>query len=363
VAAAAAIVAIVVAVVATFDHPKHRPGASTGPTTRATASTKPPKLAYALGGRVPPYYVWTTFTSNPNLNYVRVRLTATGAVLGTVKAAAGGTIVGVTGAADDRTFVLDEQRLATGNANQAWEPHTYYLLRLTASGVPSSVTQLPITEPSGALVTGVTLSPDARKLAVAIQPNDVKSEPNLTDLKIYSIATGAVLRTWSGNGTIGFSGEREALTWSSDQRTLGFVWLGNSQDSKQGEWLLNLTLNGTDLIGNSRQAISLINNLPFGCQSDLIITPDGSAVVCGASPNNSNAAPATVFYEFSTANGTLTRTLAQVSGSGSPDVLWSNPSGSVLIGAAGQNQIGMVTAGSFTPLPALAYGEAAQGTW
>jgi hypothetical protein len=363
VAAAAAIAAIVVAVVAAVDSPKSRPGASTDHTPRASASARPTRLAYALGGRVPPYYVWTTFTSNPNLNYVRVRLTATGAVLGTVKAADNGTIVGVTGAADDRTFVLDEQSLATGNANQSWEPHTYYLLHLAASGVPSSVTQLPITEPSGALVTGVTLSPDGTKLAVAIQPNNVKSEPNLTDVKIYSIATGAVLRTWSGNGTIGFSGEREALTWSSDQRTLGFVWLGNSQNSEQGEWLLNLSLNGTNLIGNSRQAMSMNNNLPFGCGADLIITPDGSAVVCGASPNGSNPAPETAFYEFSTATGKLIRTLAQVAGNANADVLWSNPSGSVLIGVAGQDQVGMVTAGTFTPLPELVYGEAAQGTW
>jgi hypothetical protein len=141
------------------------------------------------------------------------------------------------------------------------------------------------------------------------------------------------------------------------------VWLGNSQNSEQGEWLLNLSLNGTNLIGNSRQAMSMNNNLPFGCGADLIITPDGSAVVCGASPNGSNPAPETAFYEFSTATGKLIRTLAQVAGNANADVLWSNPSGSVLIGVAGQDQVGMVTAGTFTPLPELVYGEAAQGTW
>ena len=63
----------------------------------------------------------------------------------------------------------------------------------------------------------------------------------------------------------------------------------------------------------------------------LIITPDGSAVACAAtnSPNNETA-----FYEFSTDNGQLIRTLAQVASNGTADVLWSNASGSVLIGAA-----------------------------
>jgi serine/threonine protein kinase len=345
------------------------PHGSTGPSPHASgagSSGSSPHasatgLAYAEGGRVPPYYVWTTFTSNPNLDYVEVRLTATGAVLGTVKATApDGTIVGVTGAADDRTFVLDEQPLATGNANQSFEPHTYYLLRLGADGTPGPATPLPITEPSGAGVTGVTVSPDGTELAVAVSPNNVKSEPNLTDLRIYSMSTGAVLRTWSANGTIGFSGEREALTWTSDQQTMGFVWLGNSQNSEQGEWLLNLGLTGTSLVGDSRQAMSLTNNLPFGCQADLIITPDGSAVACAAtnSPNNETA-----FYEFSTDNGQLIRTLAQVASNGTADVLWSNASGSVLIGAAAQGQVGMITGGTFTPLPGIVDGEAAQGAW
>ena len=337
----------------------HASGAKkTGPSPHATATG----LSYAEGGRVPPFYVWITANGNPNTHplYASVRLTATGAVLGAVTATApDGTVLAVTGAADDRTFVLDEQPVATGNANQSWEPRTFYLLRLGADGVPSPITPLQIAEPSGSLVTGFALSADATELAVAVQPNNVKSEPDLTQLKLYSVATGEVLRTWDGNGTIGFSSDDpEALSWSSDQRTLAFVWDGAGGDPQQGEWLLNTGLGGSDLLGDSREALPWSNTSSYGSAEDLIISPDGSVVICGAT-NNDDSAPVSGFYEFATANGHLVRTAASFDSPGSIDVLWSNPSGSVLVGEApvpvdANDQVFMITGGTFTPLPGLA---------
>ena len=95
--AAAAIIAIAAAILATTTHPKAKANA-TG-------------LTYSLSGRVPPYYLWISPGNPGNTpSDVTVRLTTTGAILGTIKpAASNGTIVAVTGAADDRTFVLDEQ--------------------------------------------------------------------------------------------------------------------------------------------------------------------------------------------------------------------------------------------------------------
>jgi hypothetical protein len=204
-------------------------------------------------------------------------------------------------------------------------------------------------------------------LAVAVQPNNVKADPELTELTLYSTATGAVLRTWDADGTIGLNLDNpEALAWTSDQRTLGFVWMGGpGSDPPEGEWLLDLRRGGTHLIGDSREAMSMgSNSLP--CQEDLILTPDGSAVVCGAT-NGSEAGPETAFDEFSTANGRLARTLARWAVSPSVDVLWSNSSGSVLIGVASLNgsaEVGMITAGTFTPLHGLGpEDQSDQGAW
>ena len=51
----------------------------------------------------------------------------------------------------------------------------------------------------------------------------------------------------------------------------------------------------------------------------------------------------------------------------SVDVLWSNPSGSVLIGVASLNgnaEVGMITAGTFTPLHGLGpEDQSDQGAW
>jgi serine/threonine protein kinase len=359
VAAAAVIVAIVVAILATVGNPKHGTGATGAP-------------APSLAGRVPPYYVWITPGSPGNTpSEAVVRQTVTGAVLGTIKAAAGnGTVVAVTGAADDRTFVLDEQVWAppTGG-QQEYEPHSFYVLRLDADGRPAGVTRLPIKYGAGWGVTGLALSPDGTKLAVAIQPYSQNGYIR-TELKLYSVATGAVLRTWDANGIIGPNpDDPEALSWTSDGKTLAFLWAGKGT-SALGEWLLNLGLGGNNLIGDSRQAVSLGNASPgpassrLVCQQDLIITPGGSAIVCGAvvpadlvqNPRTAKSA----YLEYSPASGTVTRTLARwtVTNAGALalDVLWSNPSGSVLIGeipTTGNGAVGMITAGAFTALPGL----------
>jgi hypothetical protein len=344
-------------------------------TPRPSTPSRAPAPTYTLDGRVPPYYAWISSNGNPNYHpsYVAVRLTATGATLGTVDASApDGTIVAVAGGSDDRTFVLDEQPWANQQAYpgapwQNFEPRTFYLLHLRADGRPASVTRLPITEPSGSGVTGFALSPDGTRLAVAVQPNNVKTDPELTELKLYSTATGALLRSWDADGAIGLNLDNpEALSWTSDQRTLAFVWLGDPGSTQPPEErLLTLGLGGTSLIGDSREAMSM-GSSPLPCAEDLILTPDGSAVICGAT-NSSEAGPETAFYEFSTANGRLARTLAHWAVSPSVDVLWSSPSGSTLVGVASLNgsaEVGMITATRFTSLRGLGpEDQSDQGAW
>jgi serine/threonine protein kinase len=348
----------------------------------AGSGATPAGLVYAEGGRVPPYYVW--ITTEGGLEGTKpsdavVRLTATGTVLGTIKPTApNGTIAAVIGATDDRTFVLDEQPWVNPDnpkPTQAFQPRTFYLLRLGADGKPGSVTRLPITEPSGALVTGVALSPDDTKLAVAVQPDSIKNGP--TQVELYSIATGAVLRTWSVNSSIGNKpDDTEALSWISDQ-TLGFrlVATGSEDASRQGEWLLDLSRGGVNLLNDSRQVTSQNGDLNvLECYTDSIITPDGSSVVCGAAKILPHATQGgeVAFLEYSAASGKVTRTLAHWTIQDTDlifaDVLWSNRSGSALVGTipatTGGDDVGMITAGTFTTLPgSLTATEENQGAW
>jgi hypothetical protein len=72
------------------------------------------------------------------------------------------------------------------------------------------------------------------------------------------------------------------------------------------------------------------------CEGDTLITPDGSALVCGATPDSDLFGPRVTdeYLEFSTATGkarvfgsfTLTNVHEQAFG-----VRWSNSSGSILI--------------------------------
>jgi serine/threonine protein kinase len=357
--APAAAAAVIAAVIATVLLIASHPGSGSPPGAG---------LADALNGRVPPYYVWITPSGSSPYVYpyltpsdAQVRLTATGAILGTIKpTAAGGTIVAVTGAANDRTFVLDERPFGAAS----FPSHTFYLLHLSADGRPDSVTKLPITEPSGAGLDGAALSPDGTELAVAVAPDSGHGNSDLLEVKLYSIATGAVLRTWSANGDIGFNpDDPESLSWTSDKQTLAFLRSSPGNSPLQGIWLLNLSLGSSNLFADSRQVMS-VNNTYSGlaCQQDDIITTDGSAVVCPAVDllgTESDRIAKTAYLEFSPTDATV-RTLAEWTqthaGVLAVDLLWSNPSGSVLIGEIpnkGNGEVGMITANHFTALPGL----------
>jgi hypothetical protein len=458
-AAALAVVAVAVAMVLvgrTAGEPASGPGSGTPP---GPMTAGPPVSSYVASGQVPRYYVSIESRGNPNFkpSYAEVRATVTGAALATIQAsAAHGTVVAVTAAADDRTFVLDEQPFAATNilTNQGFEPRTFYLVRLGASGLPGTPARLPMTVPGGEMMTGFALSPDGSKLAIAVEPDNVKNDPNLQQVRVYTLATGAV-QTWSADGTIG-SGPDDArsLSWADDEQTLAFYWIAASPGAHTSVQLLDVDTGGGNLLADSRQAVSLVNQplptvapttvssptaapyestsaSPSGlesspqptaasasasasaaasvgptpapsstvpyitasgaavpwqtCQEDSIITPDGSAIVCGAITalnqtvmRDSNGygtglqrGAETEFLEYSTATGQVTRVLGHWTfgsvGALSVEVLWSNPSGSVLIGVipnAGGGRVGVISGNEFTPLPVTAASVPADsGAW
>jgi hypothetical protein len=162
----------------------------------------------------------------------------------------------VTAAADDRTFVLDEQ-LWVGNGkpgqSQFAEPRTFYLLRLDSAGGVASMRRLDaVAEPTGAMVTGLALSPDGKQLAVAVQPDNWANDPGIQQVRLYNLGTGTE-RTWSGDGTIGTAAEdSRSISWTADGRTLAIDWYGSGPED--GVRLLRVDAAGTSLLADSRLA-------------------------------------------------------------------------------------------------------------
>jgi hypothetical protein len=433
-AAAAAVVAVAVAMVTVGRAVDDRTGGTRPSSSRpGPVTTGPPVSSYVASGQVPRYYVSIESHGNPNFNpsYAVVRATVTGAAAETISPPTGQTVLAVTAAADDRTFMLDTQPWvsANSNANQNFEPRTFFELRLGADGSILSLHKLSVSVPGGQLMTGFALSPDGSKLAIAVQPDNNKREPDLSEVKVIALATGATT-TWTGNGVVGIGpDDARSLSWPGDELTLAFTWTAAGPGVHTGLWLLDLTSAGGSLLAHSREAVSLLNQASLGatpvpsataslplngsaspsaipsaspsvipsaspsassalqpatapsCQLDSIIVPDSSAIVCGAiteldqkdSLNSSGPAGTslqrgaeTEFIEYSTANGKVARVLGHWTfgsvGALAVDVLWSNASGSVLIGVipdSSDGRAGVISGNEFTPLPATAV----SGTW
>lgn len=201
---------------------------------------------------------------------------------------------------------------------------------------------------------------------------------------MYTIAAGAV-RTWSATGSVadGQLGPQDAasISWAADGRHLLFGWLDSLNVNER---LLDTSLGGSSLMADSRLVRAFpgrAGQLVF-CQGDIVITPDGAAIICPGLPvrGSSDDGHQTVFFrEYSTATGKVIRQLATWTYANTDwfllDAFWSNPSGSVIIGVipkasqtspatgptpdltvtpsppAGSNpRIGVISGQTFTPL-------------
>ncbi len=195
-----------------------------------------------------------------------VRATATGAALSTVLPPAGHTVRAVTAAADDRTFMLDTQPFDNPNSpdNQNFEPRTFLELRLSPGGDVVSMNRIAVSVPRGQLMTGFALSPDGRRLAIAVQPDNNKRDLALTEVKVITLATGAT-ETWTADGTIGTGpDDAPSLSWTADERALAFTWAAAEPGVHTGFWLLDLDTGGGSLMADSREAVSLVSQDSIG---------------------------------------------------------------------------------------------------
>jgi hypothetical protein len=377
-AAAAAAVVIVIAVTAVTVGPATRtraPGIARGGAVTGPMPPGPSLASYVSSGTIPPYFVAVAFTGEAAQSpaVAVVHDTVSGHALATIRPSIrGGTIVGVSAAGDDRTFVLDEQTWVkpkypfptTGYPGS----HSFYLLRLSSAGRVSSLSRLRVTVPATQVLNAFALSPDGTRLALAAAP---KKGPARTDLKVVTLSTGST-RVWAATGIFrSGAADSRGLSWTADGRELAFEWEPKNQgvEPPVEERLLSLTSADGDLLAASRRVIATTRQYkPSGStfqvtdtQYDPAVTPDGSVIVTNAvyfrvkTKESGKAWDGRFgFAEYSTRTGKLVRILGywtvKPAGYWFTQVLWSSPSGRVLIAIIPDGRIGVIKGNEFTAL-------------
>jgi hypothetical protein len=343
VAAAAAVLAIAIALVVV----RIIPNGTAGPAKTPPRSASRALAAAAAPGRspIPAYYAALTqplISPHGTGSPVVIVGTRTGKVLVSVPPPRGDIFAGITGAVDGRMFVVDTEQ-ASRSLDTEYLPRSWYLLRLSTSGgrLTARLSKLPIpATANGSSVEGIALSPDGTRLAVAVQPHASNGKsPAL--LRVYSVATGAVLRTWTapasarafGGPQIGYPDQNTELQWADGDRELAFTSSRTTYAAKHSlpqvhvtVRLLDTTRAGSGLIADSRviwssdaaqSAAKASTPTCSGIESDLLITADGTTVVCGAKhvaekpgPGGTQLFTWTVSWlEYSAATGKLVRAL------------------------------------------------------
>ena len=238
--------------------------------------------------------------------------------------------IGVSATADDRSFIV-------GRRDQ-WGDVDYFLVHI-APGTKQvvTVTRLPIPETSPGVLLGFAVSPDGKELAA------LSVRGNGTTLRIYSVTSGATLRTWTAEGWQyqGNKGPVTGVSWTADNLHVAFSTVvptgqGPSYSSLE-ERVIGAAEPSGDLAADSRVALEA----PSSCTS-LLLTPDGGTVVCGTQvsypPSTKPVAcaeNAPAFVAYSAATGQLLRVLYQYTGScvwTENIALWSDDSARHVVG-------------------------------
>jgi hypothetical protein len=279
-AAAALVIATVAVSLAVAGGLQHQPAAA-GPS--------------AAPYSVPPYYVALTTTAKPQSDVANdldsasptdtaaeLRSTQTGAVLAKITPPHPYvSFTGVTGAADDRTFVLSAQ----GPAHFPEPPfpaQRFFLLRIdpaARAGARMTLTTLPARYvPAGYGIHALALSPDGTHLA-AETGTDLLAP---AELDVFDLATGTE-RTWTSRpcapcvldlGGMAWLGvNADALSWTADSRHVAFI-------SNRTVRLLDTRAAGSDVLTDSKKLATWSGGLQALKQwRGAIITPDGRTVL------------------------------------------------------------------------------------
>jgi hypothetical protein len=238
--------------------------ASSSPATSGASSAASSGTPSGTGEPIPSFVPRDYVMIDPaGARRLIVRSTATGAVVATVSAPHGTQVVGVYGSDNDQVFAFGTMPvLPTPGGIWNW-----YVLRLR-SGASPEITHLfwGRSDP-----TGVAVSPDGTKIAMAFTPRTVPPVPQ--PLTLYSLTTGAELRTWTvksgiiaaanpmANGDLGQEAAGIAMRWTPDGRGLAFAFHAGAAPGRYGYGynpvasirLLDTSAPGSDLMAGSRE--------------------------------------------------------------------------------------------------------------
>jgi WD40 repeat protein len=263
-------------------------------------------------------------------------------------------VAGVSAAGDDRTFVVGRR-----NGDSAI---TYFLVHI-APGTKqvATVEQLPVPQGNPDALLDFAVSPDGKELAV------MSVRGNGTTLRIYSVKSGATLRTWvAGTWRTVDSEYLEGVdvSWTADSRHVAFATVLSAGQNSLVSALEERVIAATVPSGDLATASKVVLKAPSNCLS-LLLTPDGGTVVCGTQVNPPGTPLAgdcgkngPMFVAYSAATGTRLRVLYQHTGpcrSGVITVLWSDDSARHVIGET------LTTFQGNPPPYAYRYGVAAEG--
>jgi hypothetical protein len=299
-----------------------------------------------------------------------VRVTATGAVIARVFAPR--PYVGftaVTGAADDRTFVL----LAHGRTNPftGQIPERFFMLRIDPDAPSATarprLTALPTADIPGGqnaseLINGeevatMALSPDGRSLAAILTVGGLNS------LYVYNLTTGET-RSWVWDGwggdpgglsnPISLSPGTPALSFTPDDRSVAFTFMYNHPNISFQLRLLHLGGQGNQVLPSSTPVVL---NAPVNQWRQAVMTPDGKTVLMMVGfIGGTNSV-----LRFSTATGQAAtiNTLQPTPGYTAvgpltvDTMLWTNDNGSTILvaDAAPGHTLGVYSGKKYRPLP------------
>jgi hypothetical protein len=194
------------------------------------------------------------------------------------------------------------------------------------------------------------LSPDAKTVALLVWPNHGGIPTKTSMLRTYSVATGQLLRTWTGpaplpvNGVIATSSTADnvaELSWLASGTQLAFTYPGLTLR------LLDTTRPGTNLMADSRPVFTPPAT-GAGCFQALL-TPDGRTVLCSSQPRNTGCRKTALEIEaYSAATGKLEGVLYRDTGrclAADTQFLW--------VGSATSAVIQLQTASAPTGRPSL----------
>jgi len=282
-AAAALVLAAVGVSLAVAANLKHQPAAARAQAVQA-----------GLDG-VPAYYVALFTAAKPqsdvandlgasSLAYsaAELRSTQTGAVLATITPPKPYvSFTGVTGASDDRTFVLSAQG-PEPSAVPPYPAQRFFLLRIdraARAGARMTLTALPAGYvPAGYGIREMALSPDGTHLAAGVGENLGYAE----ELDVFDLATGTE-QAWStrtcaecmpnAGGNLWFGVNTDALSWAADSQHVAFTWNNTVR-------LLDTRAAGSDLLTDSTTVATWTGGVTGLNQwRGAIITPDGRTVL------------------------------------------------------------------------------------